>query len=77
MFVTVYCPSTITGAGIALLHIAVPRFVDHCKAKARAFVGQFNTRFAPCFEIVRVGDAMSMFTVSVTGLELERFPAAS
>jgi hypothetical protein len=55
LLVTVYCPLTIRGAGMALLQIAVPGFVDHCNAKAREFVGHVNTVFVPRIDALRKG----------------------
>ena len=54
----VYCPLTIIGAGVALLQIVIPRFVDHCNEKPSAFVGHLNIMFVPCFVPVSNGPSV-------------------
>ena len=54
-FVTVYCPLTITGAGVALLQFARPRFVTHCNEKPCALVGHLKTIFVFCFDPLSSG----------------------
>ena len=58
LFVTAYWPFTTTCVGVALLQIAVPRFVDHCRLKPGALVGQLNTMFVPRFVPVSNGPSV-------------------
>ena len=70
MLVTVYCPLTIIGKGVALLQKAVPRFVDHCSVKPSALVGHFKTMFASRFAPLSSGPSV----VNVVRVELLLHP---
>lgn len=47
LFVTVYCPPTIIGAGVAFLQFPAPRFVDHCSAELGELVASRTRVLVP------------------------------